>query len=537
MKTGFRQSMAWLHTWTGLLLGWLLFAIFLTGTIAFFRDEVGYWMTPELHGSAPGPDTVAHALARLEQAAPGARNWTIALPDSRNRTIELFWQMPDEQQRRRGPREVLDAGTGAVLTPRETRGGDFLYRFHFELYALPRDWARWIVGAATMMMFVSILSGIVTHKKIFADFFTLRLGKGQRSWLDAHAVAGVLALPFHIVITYSGLLLLMATLIPWNASERRPPQPQRPAAERPVIPAALTDLTPLLAEAEARWGMPAGRIAIDRPGTDRMTVELAPQRNSSLIATGGGGGTGVQRLRYDGVTGKLVGEVAGREVSAAQAVYNAFGTLHRGRFAQPALRWLYFLSGVAGTVMVASGLVLWTVKRAKNQPASFGRRLVLGLNVGGVAGLTAATAVYFWANRLVPAGLPGRIDWEIGAFFLSWALLALYPLARPARRAWIEQLTLAGVLFAGLPVLNALTSQSNLLLAMASGDWMLAGFDLVAVTTGIALCYAARRIALNRPKEAPRRRRQAEEGAETPILPPQGAAHGTVHGAAHGAAE
>lgn len=525
MKNGFRQSMAWLHTWTGLLLGWLLFAIFLTGSIAFFREEVGYWMTPELHVSTPGPDTVVHALARLEQAAPGAQNWTIALPDARNRTIELFWQMPDDQERRRGPREVLDAGTGEVLTPRETRGGDFLYRFHFELYALPRGWARWIVGAATMMMFVSILSGIVTHKKIFTDFFTLRLGKGQRSWLDAHAVAAVLALPFHIVMTYSGLLLLMATLIPWNVGERSPPQPpQRPAAERPALPAAITDLTPLLADAEARWGMPAGRIAIDKPGTDRMTVELAPQRNSSLIATGGGGGTGVQRLRYDGVTGRLVREVAGREVSAAQAVYNAFSTMHRGRFAQPALRWLYFLSGVAGTVMVASGLVLWTVKRAKNQPASFGRRLVLGLNVGGVAGLMAATAVYFWANRLVPATQPGRIDWEIGAFFLSWGLLLLYPLVRPVRRAWVEELMLGGVLFAGLPVLNALTSQSNLLKAVASGDWMLAGFDLVALATGITLCYAARRIAMHQPKAAPRRRQQAEAEGETPVLAPQGAA-------------
>src|SRR3546814_17474194 len=32
VKGGFRQSMAWLPTWTGLLLGWLLFAIFVTGT-------------------------------------------------------------------------------------------------------------------------------------------------------------------------------------------------------------------------------------------------------------------------------------------------------------------------------------------------------------------------------------------------------------------------------------------------------------------------------------------------------------------------
>src|SRR5690606_20527900 len=44
MKTqGFRQANSWLHTWSGLLLGWLLFAIFLTGTLSYFRQEITYW--------------------------------------------------------------------------------------------------------------------------------------------------------------------------------------------------------------------------------------------------------------------------------------------------------------------------------------------------------------------------------------------------------------------------------------------------------------------------------------------------------------
>lgn len=36
---GFRQANAWLHTWVGLLLGWLLYAVFLTGTLSFFRKK------------------------------------------------------------------------------------------------------------------------------------------------------------------------------------------------------------------------------------------------------------------------------------------------------------------------------------------------------------------------------------------------------------------------------------------------------------------------------------------------------------------
>ncbi|HAB08009.1 MAG TPA: hypothetical protein DCE38_06005, partial [Alcanivorax sp.] len=36
--------MAWLHTWSGLLLGWLLLAMFVTGTSAYFREEISLWM-------------------------------------------------------------------------------------------------------------------------------------------------------------------------------------------------------------------------------------------------------------------------------------------------------------------------------------------------------------------------------------------------------------------------------------------------------------------------------------------------------------
>ena len=45
---GFRQAMSWLHTWVGLTLGWVLFFIFLTGTVGYFDTEIDRWMQPEL---------------------------------------------------------------------------------------------------------------------------------------------------------------------------------------------------------------------------------------------------------------------------------------------------------------------------------------------------------------------------------------------------------------------------------------------------------------------------------------------------------
>ena len=66
MKEGFRQSMAWLHTWSGLLVGWVLFMVFAAGTASYFKDEITFWMKPELHAPA------ARAQVPQVQAAEGA---------------------------------------------------------------------------------------------------------------------------------------------------------------------------------------------------------------------------------------------------------------------------------------------------------------------------------------------------------------------------------------------------------------------------------------------------------------------------------
>ena len=57
MRAGFRQSMAWLHAWSGLVVGWVLFAVFVTGTASYYRSEISQWMRPELSRprADPGP--------------------------------------------------------------------------------------------------------------------------------------------------------------------------------------------------------------------------------------------------------------------------------------------------------------------------------------------------------------------------------------------------------------------------------------------------------------------------------------------------
>ena len=487
---GFRQSNAWLHTWSGLLLGWLMYAIFVTGTISFFRDEVSFWMQPEQHVSIPDDGTPERVMAALQTMAPDASVWSVSLPGPRDAAVRVQWfDQGEKPSKFGGHRVALDAGTAEVMPQRESRGADFLYRFHFELYGMPRIAARWLVGIATMMMLVAIVSGVITHKKIFADFFTFRPRKGQRSWMDAHNALAVLSLPFHFMITYSGLLLLMFMLMPWGVQsayngDMRAYFNDRgarvaasvPASAGPASAAPLTGIGPLMEQARARWPHGVDHITITSPGTSQAVIELRERGADSLLDRGRS-----ERLRFDGVSGALLESPQQPAVNAVTATYNVFSSLHLLRFAGPWLRWLFFFAGLAGSAMVATGLVLWVVKRLpqrRKQGSHLGHYLVERLNVATIAGLPLAIAAYFWANRLLPVKMAGRADWEIRVFFIVWAACLIHACMRSHRRAWIEQLAMMSILYFLLPVYSFIYFDVNLINSLAAGHWLLAGVDL-----------------------------------------------------------
>src|SRR5690606_6349885 len=134
------------------------------------------------------------------------------------------------------------------------------------------------------------------------------------------------------------------------------------------------------------------------------------------------------------------------------------------------------------------------------------------LNVATITGLPAGIAVYFLANRLLPPHMPGRAEWEIHSIFILWGGMLLYAVARPTRRAWIEGLMLAAVLYLAVPLVNALTVPRNGLVGLFTGDWLFVAFDLVMLATAAAFAWAARKMTRARAIQPPRR--SARQSAE-----------------------
>ena len=526
MKQGFRQSMAWLHTWTGLLVSWLLLLIFMGGTASYYREEISRWMRPELSRTLVPPEqAAASALAYLQREAPNADYWNVTLPDARNPALDMYWMNPagegagnDRAARRaRFGQATVDAATGEASTVRDTRGGEFFYRLHFDLYAIPVLWARYIVGFCAMFMLVAIITGVITHKKIFKDFFTFRPRKGQRSWLDFHNVSAVMALPYHLVITYTGIVTLMAMYLPIGIKVAYPEGEQAfytesfsdlpeagPATGRPGVRKPVAEL---LADARlALGGAPVASFRIDHPGDVAQTFS-AYQRTDQRLSYE------APSVRLDAASGRLIARSA--SPGGASDTRGVLYGLHIARFADAGLRLLLFCSGLLGCLMVASGAVLWGIKErtkhAKSGKVGFGLRLVDALNIGAVGGLPIAFASYFWANRLLPLQLEARPDMEARVFFIAWALALLAGFVWPRRQTWAWLLYVGAGLFALIPLLNAATTHIHLGVTLREGDWALAGVDLVTCLLGLALAVCGWRMQHWTPpvSAAEKRRRQA----------------------------
>lgn len=519
-EEGLRQSMSWLHTWAGLIFGWVLFAMFLTGTLAFFRPEITSWMQPEIQ-ARPTPAVQAVDLAQryLTEHAPDAKRWFITPPSNREPLIQMLYQVPKPKPGERGfVRVKLDPVSGQAVAGRETRGGDFFYRFHFELEtAFP--WGRWLASIAGMFMLVAIISGIITHKKIFTDFFTFRPKKGgQRAWMDGHNVLSVLGLPFHLMITFSGLVLFMVMLMPAGiqAVYENPRQYTDEVFKSFKItpplnqPAPLVPIAPLVAQAQDHWHGRVGRVTVNNPGDAGATVTLVRD-----AADGVSYGRLAPYMRFDGVTGAL--QEGEDDLSATVQTAGVITGLHLGLFAEPLLRWFYFLVSLAGTGMVGTGLVLWIAKRRqKARPGdvreAFSLRLVDGLNAGTIAGVVFGVAAFFLANRLLPAEMPGRQVWEVRAFFSAWGLSQVYAFLFQ-RRKWQDLLAIAAASLALVPVVNAFTTSRHLGVSLPAGDWVMAGFDLTCLASAALFGWMARKAA--RARKAPAKARAERPAAKT----------------------
>lgn len=517
MKETFFRTLSWLHTWAGLLVCWVLLLIFFAGSLSYFRHEISLWAEPELHRGTFQDYQANQLISQLDKGqhyieshSPAeTQRWLINFPTQRSPMLSFAWQLPPEKGQRRGKIEqhtALADGSGVITDVRDSRGGDFFYRLHFDLHYMPAITARYIVGVCTMFMLIALISGIVIHKRIFKDLFSFRQNKGARSWLDAHNVSSVIALPYHLMITYTGLITLMLIYIPWTVSTAYPEDnqaflkelnPARQTEKASGIYAEQVRLSQLLPQVQAEWGnAPIKQVIVSYPQDKNSQVTFYQNTGKDVTDES-------TLLVFNGVTGELK-YASPHEVSGTVATYDTMMSLHTARFAAPLLRILFFFCGLLGCAMVATGTLMWAIRlRQKQQKAidkgekpSRGLRLVEGLNFMFILGLPLGAAAFFYANRILPADFATRSAWEVHSFFIALGAMGVWAFFGRSRRDWQIALVLIGTLYCALPILNALTSPSHFIDNIQSQQWALVGFDVLAVLIGVVMLFASTKLSV-----------------------------------------
>ncbi|MEM9880894.1 MAG: PepSY domain-containing protein, partial [Pseudomonadota bacterium] len=179
------------------------------------------------------------------------------------------------------------------------------------------------------------------------------------------------------------------------------------------------------------------------------------------------------------------------QTSLGYDVQNVLAGMHLIFFEHWTLRWLYFLAGTAGCIMIATGYIYWLETRRKEH-ARQGRRsvrFVEGFAIWGIMGLMAATAAFFFINRALP---PGLWTWqsipkpflEPILFMLVWLCALLHGWVR-GPKAWFDQAVLISFLLFGAVCLNWLITGDHPLRAMKDGKTAILVMDV------LLLCFAA----------------------------------------------
>lgn len=535
MFQSFRLSMAWLHTWFGLVLGFVLMVVFFFGSLSVFDREIDRWsipasrfdpqpmpsydrlLRPAFEGMQPGKDALALLPGRVDGPVPThfdtVRSWG-AYTTHRDPIVQVFAGF--EVPRAKDPEETawaihaLDPRDGSLLSESQQRiGSQFFYPLHYSLNIHWKELGTWIVGFAAMMMLVALVSGVVMHRKIFREFFTFRRDKStQRSALDLHNLTGVVALPFHFFFAFTGLVIFAGIYFPvahtqlhdlHELHEKLEARETGLPHERSGTAAPLASVDAMVAEAQRRWaakGMAGevGFLSVQHVGDANAYVSIYRAGTDRVALTGEG-------MHFKGTTGALLREDPPR--TAVDSVTEFLTGLHLQHFRHWLLRWLYVLGGLLGCVCIATGFIFFVEKRKKQHAKAGGQgsRVVDALAVTTVTGMLVATTAILIANRLLPAELVGKGDWEQRVFFITWALTMVHAFVRggPVAQArmnpaWREQCLLVAVGAVAAVVANAVTTGDHLVKTISTGYWPVAGVDLSLLALAGVSLWAARQL-------------------------------------------
>ena len=392
------------HSALGLAFAALIYVVCLSGTLCVVLHELQRWEQPD--GplvSELRPEAVAaavrggYAQAKADNAAHDMFLMGPAIVPQR-----LFVNYHDHESGVHG--DWLADEQGRLVTRVEAPWSEFIAALHMQLH-LPRTWGLYVVGLTGVALLSSLVSGLLSHPRIFKDAFALRWGGSRRlQEADLHNRLSVWGLPFHFVVTLTGALLGLSTLIMGvlalaaydGDQEKAFAELFGPRATENETAAPVPDVGAMIRHVQgAEPNVTFSSASIEHVGTAGQLVQLGMRAPGTLAFS---------KTYHFGADGRPLNADDGKKGGAVgQWILGAIQPLHFGWFGGIPVKLLYVLLGLALTVITHSGVVIWLARRRdKGRPAPKWEKVWAAVAWSQPLGFaTTACASLVWGGSVV----------------------------------------------------------------------------------------------------------------------------------------
>lgn len=365
------------HSWLALPIWVFVLIVCFTGTLAVVSQEIIWLAQPQVRANKPSAD--AHLLdfdqllSAVHQQRPDVLVRSISRPDEDHFAVMVRVSQPG------------GAFTGLYVNPYTgiVQGQSATFDFRQFTRALHGwwlipftngySWGWYLVSFLGLPMLASLVTGLVVYKRFWRGFLkpTLRLRQGARIfWGDLHRLSGIWSIWFIAVISITGTWFLIQAILEDNHIHTSPHREPAVLA-REDVPRATSSKTVVRVPIENAINTLQSRV----PGLDASFITL-PGNAFDVLSVRGRSSYPLmyQSAELNPYTGELLATNLLRDRPVLDFVTVSMRPLHTGDFGGIWIKLIWFFFGLVLTLMVFSGLLIWTKRTALASIAALKRQ-------------------------------------------------------------------------------------------------------------------------------------------------------------------
>jgi uncharacterized iron-regulated membrane protein len=355
------------HSWLGLIGGFFILLISLTGTILTFEEEIDALLNPSLTQVNPlsNVKSIDEVVSSIRQQYPNDK-----ILNMRIYAGEVTKSIRFEILQEREVKWVyVNPYTAQVIgdKPKESSFVRVVFEFHEHL--LMGFVGHIILGIIGICLFGSALTGLIYYRKSLFKVFSIGVRFSKSAAIvnaDLHKLLGVTALVFVFVMSATGIFFHfekiergLGRMIAGNKNEIK----EQEQKEKPDF--STFSLDKLLQQAQTQIkGFDLAFVRFPEYRGDNLSMR--GNRPESIKIIGKFGTT----IDFNTQSGQIVKVFHAEEADEEYIFEHIVEELHFGRYGGKLTKSIYFLGGLAIFVMTITGFFIWW--RNRNTLQRFG---------------------------------------------------------------------------------------------------------------------------------------------------------------------